>query len=112
MEVFLLHHVHEFDDGHEDVKLIGVFSSREEAEAALAGVRDQPGFRDLPTGFEMSSHQLDRASWLEDADDLHRTALPWLFRRVDGPQITDFLEPYVSKQTLSRRLVLHSGGEN
>ena len=35
---------------------------------------------------------------LEDADELHRSALPWLFRRVDGPPLTDFLEAYVSKQ--------------
>src|SRR6476620_9978459 len=34
---------------------------------------------------------------LEDVDDLHRSALPWLLRRVDGPQSTDFLEAYVSK---------------
>jgi DNA-binding transcriptional regulator YiaG len=26
--VFLLQHVHEFDDGHEDVKRIGIFSIR------------------------------------------------------------------------------------
>ena len=32
--VWLLHHVHEFEDGHEDGKLIGVFATREEAESA------------------------------------------------------------------------------
>ena len=34
---------------------------------------------------------------LQDVDDLHRGALPWLLRRVDGPPLTDFLEAYVSK---------------
>ena len=34
---------------------------------------------------------------LQDLDDLHRGALPWLFRRIDGPPLTDFLEAYVSK---------------
>lgn len=34
---------------------------------------------------------------LQDLDDLHRGALPWLLRRVDGPPLTDFLEAYVSK---------------
>jgi GNAT superfamily N-acetyltransferase len=34
---------------------------------------------------------------LEDGDNLHRDALPWLFRHVDGPPMTDFLEAYVSK---------------
>ena len=34
---------------------------------------------------------------LQDLDDLHRGALPWLLRRVDGPPLTDFLEAYVSR---------------
>jgi len=34
---------------------------------------------------------------LDDVDDLHRHALPWLFREVDDPLYIDFLEPYVSK---------------
>jgi GNAT superfamily N-acetyltransferase len=34
---------------------------------------------------------------LDDADELHRSALPWLFRRVDGSPWTTFLEAYVSK---------------
>jgi ribosomal protein S18 acetylase RimI-like enzyme len=34
---------------------------------------------------------------LQELDDLHRGALPWLLRRVDGPPLTDFLEAYVSK---------------
>jgi hypothetical protein len=32
MDVFILWHVHEFEDGSEDVKLIGVYSARERAE--------------------------------------------------------------------------------
>ena len=34
---------------------------------------------------------------LEEVDNLHRDALPWLFRQVDGPPLMGFLEPYVSK---------------
>ena len=34
---------------------------------------------------------------LQDLDDFHRGALPWLLRRVDGPPSTDFLEAYVTK---------------
>jgi len=49
--VWLLQHVHEFADGSEDVKLIGVFHSRAEGEAAQALVAQQPGFREIPTGF-------------------------------------------------------------
>jgi hypothetical protein len=57
--VFVLQHVHEFDDGHEDVKLIGVFSSEVLARAAQQRVSDQPGFRDLPDGFDISEHHVD-----------------------------------------------------
>ena len=64
-EVFPLYHVHEFECGHEDVKLIGIFSTRAKAEAALALVRDQPGFRDLPEGFSFEPTQLDRIGWTE-----------------------------------------------
>ena len=64
--VFLLQHVHEFDDGHEDVKLIGVFSTGALARAAQQKVADQPGFRDLPEGFEISEHQVDETTgWPE-----------------------------------------------
>ena len=72
MNVFSLEHVHEFDDGHEDVKLIGVYSSRERAEAALQRVAGQPGFRDRPEGFSISEVRVDQDHWVEgyiDGDD-------------------------------------------
>ena len=34
--VFIVTHVHEFEGGHEDVKMIGVFSIREKAEVAVS----------------------------------------------------------------------------
>ena len=57
--VYLLQHVHDLNDGHEDAKLIGVFSSRAKAEAALDRVRDQPGFRDTPECFDISEYGVD-----------------------------------------------------
>lgn len=63
--VFLLQHVHEFEDGHEDIKLIGIFSTKLMAEEVLAKVEMQPGFAEHPQGFEISEHTIDRASWLE-----------------------------------------------
>ena len=65
LTVYMLHHVHEFDDGHEDVKLIGVFSSEQHARDALAQVKDQPGFRECPEGFEISESVVDRLGWVE-----------------------------------------------
>ena len=64
--VFILQHVHAFDDGHEDAKLIGVFSSEGLARAAQQRIAAQPGFRDLPDGFDISEHQIDGPiAWAE-----------------------------------------------
>ena len=63
--VWLLHHTHEFEDGHEDVKLVGVFVTREEAEGARSRVADQPGFREMPEGFSIDEHALGQLDWLE-----------------------------------------------
>jgi hypothetical protein len=63
--VWLLHHVHEFEDGHEDVKLIGVFATHEDAEAARRWVAGQPGFRDLSEGFSIDEAELGQIGWLE-----------------------------------------------
>jgi GNAT superfamily N-acetyltransferase len=34
---------------------------------------------------------------LEEVDDLHREALPWLLRKVDESRSQEFLEPFTSK---------------
>ena len=66
MEVFLLWHVHAFDDGEEDEKLIGVYSTREKAEAAIGRLKDQPGFVDVPEGFGIHPYVIDKdTSWTE-----------------------------------------------
>ena len=62
MRVFIAEHVHEFPDGHEDVKLLGVYSSRASAQSAIDSVRDQPGFREHPSGFSISEHIVDPGS--------------------------------------------------
>ena len=63
--VFVLHHVHEFADGPEDVKLIGVYASRADAEAAVERRRAQPGFRDHPDGFHVSEYTIRQDHWTE-----------------------------------------------
>jgi hypothetical protein len=52
--VWLLQHAHEWEDGHEDIKLIGILPTEEEARRAIDVVRGQPGFRDMPDGFCVS----------------------------------------------------------
>jgi hypothetical protein len=65
--VYLLEHVHEFDDGHEDVKLIGIYTSEALAVRAKEHRVTQPGFCDLPDGFVISEQVLDddHAGWPE-----------------------------------------------
>ena len=64
-KVFLLHHVREVDDESDDMKLIGIYSSEEKARAALDLVKQQPGFRDHPDGFELSEALVDHTEWAE-----------------------------------------------
>lgn len=62
---FILQHVHEADDGTEDVKFIGVYSSREAAQAAVKRLCRAPGFVETPEGFSIDEYQLDQDHWAE-----------------------------------------------
>jgi hypothetical protein len=46
--VFLVQHLHTLDDECEDVKIIGIYRTREAALAAIEKVKDQPGFEEFP----------------------------------------------------------------
>jgi hypothetical protein len=59
--VFLLRHVHEAEEGSEDSKLIGVYRTDEAARAAIERLRNQPGFRSFPKGFN-TTHSNE---WIE-----------------------------------------------
>ena len=63
--VFVLQHVHEREDGVEDVKFIGVYSSREKALAAMARLSRQPGFADAREGFHIDEYRVDQDHWAE-----------------------------------------------
>jgi hypothetical protein len=63
--VFVLQHVHAREDGVEDVKLIGVYSSREQARAAVARLGRLPGFADAPDGFHIDEYRVDQDHWAE-----------------------------------------------
>ena len=58
--VYLLHHVHTMPNESKDVKLIGAYATREEAEEALKRVRDAPGFCELPEGFSIDECEIGR----------------------------------------------------
>ena len=63
--VFVLFHVHEGDDGSEDAKLIGVYSSEVQAKEAMSRAALQPGFRDHPVGFAITPYEFDVDHWTE-----------------------------------------------
>jgi len=65
VDVFLVQHVHIHEDGEEDIKLIGVYSSRASAEQAIERLKQQPGFRDTPEGFVLDQYTLDEDNWTE-----------------------------------------------
>jgi hypothetical protein len=74
VKVFMLEHVYIRDDGEEQIKLIGVYSTAIAAEQAIQRLRTQPGFRDTPEGFSVSEITIDRDHWVEgfvtvDPDD-------------------------------------------
>jgi hypothetical protein len=63
--VYVLQHVHSMEDGAEDVKFIGVYSSRENAQAAITRLGHAPGFSDAPAGFHIDEYQVDKDQWIE-----------------------------------------------
>ncbi len=63
--VYVLQHVRELPDGSEEVKLIGVFRTRQSAEDAARASSGLPGFSDHRDGFSIDPYELDRAYWAE-----------------------------------------------
>ena len=53
------------DEYGDNAKLIGVYSSNDEAHAAIARLCDKPGFRDHPAGFQIDPYPLDKDHWVD-----------------------------------------------
>lgn len=64
-KVYLLYHVNEFRKEDEDVKLLGVFSSKEKAKKVLNSHKLLPGFKDNIEGFLIDEYILDKSEWNE-----------------------------------------------
>ncbi|HUT40356.1 MAG TPA: serine kinase [Gammaproteobacteria bacterium] len=75
-DVYVLQYVHYFDDGTEDVKVIGIYDANESALAAIERFKSQPGFCDFPelvdpsgsaevSGFNLDSYPLYKDHWSE-----------------------------------------------
>jgi len=63
--VYVLWHVAREDSDDEDVKMIGVYSSRRNAERTLARLVKVVGFRRYPKNFHIDLYRLNETSWAE-----------------------------------------------
>ena len=63
--VFLLWHSHDCGNGHNDNKLIGVYSSEAQADAAKTRKLSYEGFREALDGFLTEGYEVDRDQWSE-----------------------------------------------
>jgi hypothetical protein len=65
MFVYVLQHAYEpyEDDDEEEVKLIGVFSSEEKGQAAIAELCKLPGFERYPDNFHLDRYKVDEVGW-------------------------------------------------
>jgi len=62
--VFVLQHEYEWC-GSDEVKFIGVYSTREDAETTTKRLRNQPEFCDWPDGFSIEEYSLNEDHWAE-----------------------------------------------
>jgi hypothetical protein len=65
MIAYVLWHVRKDDEYGDDAKLIGVYSSRENGEAAIGRLSDKPGFRDHSAGFHVDEYTVDKDHWVD-----------------------------------------------
>ena len=70
--VFVLEHARCKDDDKnndvEDFKLIGVFATEQQAQAAMNQLKSQPGFKDYPNGFHIDAYPLNQINWSSGFD--------------------------------------------
>jgi len=76
--VFVVQHLHTLPHGEDDVKMIGVYATREDAIEATKRLAIQPRFRELPDvvdyatenmqGFHIDEYEIGKDHWQEGYD--------------------------------------------
>ena len=65
--VFVLEHARYKDDDKnndvEDFKIIGVFATEQQAQAAIEQLKSQSGFKEYPNGFHIDAYPLNQINW-------------------------------------------------
>jgi len=70
--VYDLWYVRERENRSDTELHIGIYRTKKDALSAIERLRDKPGFRDWPEGFQVHPQKLNRDGWTEgfaDADD-------------------------------------------
>jgi len=70
--VYALWHIYELNEGEDESKLCGIFSTKAAALEAQATLTTQPGFRLHPDAFSIAKTLLNKPEWVEGFS----TALP------------------------------------
>jgi len=65
MKVYVLQHEYEIAGGQEETKLIGVYSTKENAQAAISRLVALPGFVEHPDDFCIDEYETDQDHWTE-----------------------------------------------
>ncbi|MGB3777059.1 MAG: hypothetical protein WA960_01770 [Tunicatimonas sp.] len=60
--VYIVHHLYEFE-GCDETKLIGVYTSKDKAQAAIDRLKTKKGFSDKPHDFHLNEFELDQDIW-------------------------------------------------
>jgi hypothetical protein len=80
--IFVLRHSYEVGD-RDEIKLIGVYDSRGDAEAAATRLASKPGFREHPSGFHIAEFQIGKDHWTEGFSSVVTVMVPLLDEAVD-----------------------------
>lgn len=62
---YALWHRRTDEEGRDHDRLLGIYSTQKKAEEGLALVRDMPGFREYPEGFEINDGTIDKTYMTE-----------------------------------------------
>ncbi len=63
--VYLLAHTHVYSTDEEDTKIIGIYSTEQEALKVIDQLKDISGFNNYPQGFNIDKYKLDQTFWQE-----------------------------------------------
>jgi hypothetical protein len=63
--VYVVQHVHIINDDEEDVKMIGVYATKQLAQEAVERLCKQPGFCETTDGFHIDPYDINKDHWTE-----------------------------------------------